>query len=455
MTTSSNSTSTALSASARRAFAFLAVLGVALSLRWTAIDLPHFDSDEPAYEGIAQSILSRGGYTCRHVGLDVVSTRGPLALVALRPDARSHAGVLDFYAPEHQDAMDDQAVSPRSPLLPVLLAASVAALGSGAVEVVAVNRLALGGAPQSSAYAWARAQPDRAWRRAQLPLVLVPLLASVAACALAFVAPRVGVVASLLGALALATAPIEVWCAHRVTADTLAEALVGGAVTAAVFVRGPRSAAAAGLLAGLAVLAKSSALAVAAAIGLCLLLGEDRKRRTLAFVAGMVVGGLWWPIGRALLGGGLAAGIGYGGVGLPAAALEGSWPAFTRSRPFWVVPATTALLSPALGLGAAGLVLRARDPRVRPLALTALAFVLVTMIWPSRENRFLLPAYVPLAAGLALLAEHLLERARGSAAKGALVLVVLALMAPSIWYARGPALSGAYELAPIGPRSPS
>jgi hypothetical protein len=64
----------------RRGLGLLAVLGVALALRWTALAVPHFESDEPAFEGLAQSLVMGNGYTTRRVGLEVIETSPPLCL---------------------------------------------------------------------------------------------------------------------------------------------------------------------------------------------------------------------------------------------------------------------------------------------------------------------------------------------------------------------------------------
>ena len=53
---------------------------MALALRWTALVVPHFESDEPAFEGLAQSLLMGNGYTTRRVGFDVAAADSPWRL---------------------------------------------------------------------------------------------------------------------------------------------------------------------------------------------------------------------------------------------------------------------------------------------------------------------------------------------------------------------------------------
>src|SRR4051812_30698686 len=209
----------------RRAPMLWAVLGVAFALRWTALAVPHFESDEPAFESLAQSLLMRNGYTTRRVGFDVADADSSLGLLRLARDAREHGKVLDFYAVAHQDVVDDHALSVRPPLFPALLAASTAVLGSS-VEVIALPTN--NGLSKREGYHCAADRPDVRWVRAQLPVALPPLVASLALVLLAFLAHRGPLLPAALGALAVATAPLEVWCAHRVTADTLTAALVAG-----------------------------------------------------------------------------------------------------------------------------------------------------------------------------------------------------------------------------------
>ncbi len=449
------------------------MLGVALALRWSALAVPHFDSDEPAFEGLAQSILMGGGYTVRHVGFDVVAADPPRYLLRLGHDAAEHGGILDFYAPAHQDVVDDHALSVRPPLFPAVLAASTALVGSD----VAV--IALGPTPGASRAASFRETPARVpgtWIRAQLGVALPPLLASLAACALAFLVHRGSPLAAALGALAVATAPLEVWCAHRVTADTLTEVLVAGSCV--LLATGERSlgrVALAGVLGGLSVLAKPSGVLLVPAYAVAELASVragskpgDAARRVLVFTAVLAASGLWWAaLQLALPGGSVVAALGYGGVGYTKEAAQANWPVFVRSRPFWIVPASTAALSPLLAVGAVALFLRARrnpggsggrvappDDAALPLAAVAALFLVLTMLWPAKENRYLLPAYVPFAAGLAWAVERGLEKASGRAARAALVAAFLALLVPSAWASREAALSGAYELTPIGPKAP-
>jgi hypothetical protein len=419
-------------------------------------------------------LLAGHGYTVRHVGFDVVGDRQPLALLRFRPDPRAHGGVLDFYAPANQDVVDDHALSVRPPLFPVVLALSVAALGSS-VEAVDARHGDLRGAPARVAVAAALERTPPGWRRAQLPLVLPVVLASLGAVALAFATARTtggSVLAASLAALALATAPLEVWCAHRVTADTLTEVLVGGATcllagAAGGTTRGDRvRIALAGVLGGLSVLAKPSGVLLlpAYAVAEAVLAGRDAKRpwreaalRVAIFGGALVVSGLWWSLYR-LVQEGFVAAVGYGGIGYSEAAQKADWPSFTHGRPFWIVPASTVSLSPLLGIGAVGLAWARRERRVVPLAAIAALFVLLTMLWPARENRYLLPAYVAFAAGLAGAIDAALAKARrslGSVVGTALVLLVpVALLLVSAPRAREAALSGAFEIAPIGPPAP-
>jgi hypothetical protein len=438
------------------------VLAVAAALRWSALAVPHFDTDEPAFEGLAQSLIMNNGYTVRRVGYEVTAVERPLFLLRLGPDAREHGAILDFYAPAHQDVVDDHALSVRPPLFPAVLAASTALLASS-VEVIAIERTAPAG--REAAFHAAAEHPRGRWVRAQLAVALPPLLASLAVCALAFLAHRGSPLAAALGALAVATAPLDVWCAHRVTADTLTAALVGGsAVLLATRDASLARVALAGLLGGLAVLAKPSGVLLAPAYAgveafLVLRRGEPPRRAALragVFAGTLAVTGLWWAaLQLALPGGSVVAALGYGGVGYTPEAAKADWPVFVRSRPFWIVPATTALLSPLLGVGAAGIFARARrDKDAAALAGVAALFIVMTMLWPAKENRYLLPAYVSFAAGFAWIVERLLERAHGRAAKVAVVALALAVMAPSAWYAREAALRGAYELTPIGRPAP-
>src|SRR5262249_25269286 len=158
----------------------------------------------------------------------------------------------------------------------------------------------------------------------------------------------------------------------------------------------------------------------------------------------------------------------YGGVDLPPEVLQGSYVRFVLSRPFWIVPASTAALSPLLALGAWGLAreawraLRRREPLSGPagareraalaLASLALAFVLATVPWPSRESRYLLPAYAPLAAGVALAWEAALAwtaRQRSPRALRALATaLVLSALAWSAAHAVALGPSGLLELTP-------
>ena len=153
------------------------------------------------------------------------------------------------------------------------------------------------------------------------------------------------------------------------------------------------------------------------------------------------------------------AAVGYGGVGYTVEAAAADWPRFTHGRPFWIVPASTVWLSPLLGVGMFGLAGAARrEKRAVPLATIALTFVLLTMLWPARENRYLLPAYVSFAAGLASVVDAVLERARrsfGTVVGTALVLLVPgAIVLSSVPRAREASLSGKYELTPIGRDAP-
>ncbi len=441
-----------------RAVLLVLVLGVALALRWSTLAIPHWDSDEPAFCGLAQSLVMGNGYTCRRVGLDVVATSSiapgaELCLIRLGHDAREHGAVLDTYAVEHQDVVDDHAFSVRPPLFPFVLAGSVAVLGSNAVLVVARP----GGSPLRPSQACALAAESPHWRREQLPVTLPPLLASLAACALAFLVHRGSSLAATLGALAVATAPLEVWCAHRVTADTLTAALVGGACV--LLLRDSLWAVAlAGLLGGLSVLAKPSGvlLAPAYAVAQAILVwrGEPWRKamvRASVFAGVLCATGLWWA-GLQFFqpGGSFVTALGYGGVGYTKKASEAAWFKFVHGRPFWIVPASTAVLSPLLGIGAVAVFARARSEKESvPLAVVAALFIVMTMAWPARENRYLLPAYVAFASGFAWVVDRLLERATG-AAKAALVALVLAVLVPSVWYARRAGVSGAFELTPIG-----
>src|SRR5262249_40543055 len=142
------------------------------------------------------------------------------------------------------------------------------------------------------------------------------------------------------------------------------------------------------------------------------------------FGAALAVAGLWWTALVLVHSGDAARAIGYGGVGLPAEVAAGMWPSFTRGRAFWVIPATTAVLSPLLGLRMfqlVGEVMHAaratseateRERAVAAHAALGAVFVAITLVWPSKENRFLLAGYVPLAVGTGLAADAALEMAR-------------------------------------------
>ncbi|MBI3722903.1 glycosyltransferase family 39 protein, partial [bacterium] len=418
------------------------------------------------------------------VDIALVESDRALALVSIERGARE--GVLRFYG--DQRAVVDGDPSFRSPLFPALLAASERTFGKGRVEVVARSLLA----SDAGARAQASSEPRKDWRARQLPLVLPSLVASLVAVALAFLAGRTasGILGATLASLAVATAPLEVWCAHRVTADTLTEALAGAAalvLAGSVGVSGRRGvarAALAGFLGGLTVLSKSSGVLLVPAFVLAegaLLFHERRAARALdvrgalaragAFALVLALSGLWWPILIAARSGNIAQALGYGGVGLPREALAGAWPTFTSSRPFWVPFASTAWLSPLLGLGAVALLLRAwsslatndvrseetasREQRIVALASVALVFLVVTAAWPSRENRFLLPAYLPFAAGAAIVAQVLVSRAREprstTAALPFVLLVLLGALVMSADRSRELGPSGKYELCPVGP----
>jgi hypothetical protein len=398
------------------------------------------------------------GYTCRRVGLAVADketlpgTASELYLIRLGQDARDGT-VLDAYREQHQDVVDDHAFSVRPPLFPFVLAGSTALLGS---DVLVVAREKRSGLWPRQACALAAESPR--WRREQLPVTLPPLLASLALCTLAFFVHRGSALAAALGALAVATAPLEVWCAHRVTADTLTAALVGGAC---VLLRRDSlgAVALAGLLGGLSVLAKPSGvlLAPAYAVAQAVLVarGEPWPKalaRAGVFGGVLAVTGLWWAVVRYLQpDGSLVTALGYGGIGYTPEAARSAWFQFVHSRPFWIVPVSTAVLSPLLGVGAFAIFARARTEKESvPLAAVAALFLVMTMAWPARENRYLLPAYVAFASGFAWGVDRLLERATG-AAKAALVALALVVLAPSVWQARRAGVSGAFELTPIGP----
>jgi hypothetical protein len=481
----------------KAALPLLFVLVVACALRATTFAIPHFGSDEPAHEGLAVSLLASGGrtYSIRHVGLDEVGApRDGIALVRLRPDARERAEVLGFYTVGDHHWGDDRAVSGRSPLYPVVLAASIAAFGSSPhAYVVAIPG---GGLTKHEAHriavkAW---HPD--WARAQAPTVLPSFLASLGAVALAtFAASRRSVLGALVAGLALATSPLEAWAAHRVTADTLVELLGGAAalaLAASVGREGRLRPLLSGLLVGLAILAKPSGalLLPAAFVAEALLVlrtwrsGEHPRPLVraaalrLALVVGAtIVAGLWWPLLRLVTTGDLGEAIGYAGFfksvhQRPEAMV--AWPRFVTSRPWHVIASSLAVLSPVLALGGAGLVARAArftttrektgektdHARAAEVALAVIVVVdvIAATLWPAQENRYLLPAYVPLAVGAGIAWDFVAARARGHGAKA--VLLAIALLACGVqgwlspWSAASVASLGDYELCPVGPHAP-
>jgi hypothetical protein len=432
-----------------RALGLAVVLVVALSLRLTTLDVPHFDSDEPAFEGLAASLRAGNGYTVRRMGVAVIDTGDALCLVRIEREAREHGGILDFYAPAHQDVVDDHALSVRPPLFPVVLATSVTLLGG--VEVVAHPS----GTRESTAEAIRDAvlHPRPAWRRAQLAVALPPLLASLVVCVLAFFVHRGSVLAATVAGLAVAVAPLDVWCAHRVTADTLTAALTGGAALLLARRGSLATVAIAGVLGGLSVLAKPSGVLLAPAYALAELAGERSWKRVSVFTGVLAATGLWWALLQLVLpGGSFVTALGYGGIGYTEEAARAAWPRFVHSRPLWIVPASTFVLSPLLGAGAIAVFFRARGEKGdKALAAFAALFLVMVVLWPAKENRYLLPAYVPFAAGLAWVTDRLLERARGGATRAAVFIFLLLLLVPSAWQARRWALSGAYEVTPLEP----
>jgi hypothetical protein len=415
------------------------------------------------------------------VGVSVLDHEEPaLALVRLGWTSERRGGVLQFYASGGQEEVVTEAV--RAPLFPVLLAASVVAFGTGNVTVVAVNDGALGPRSRALPYEAAREAARGDWRRAQLPLVLPSLLASLGAIALAFRAARRGssLAAAATGALALATAPVEVWCAHRVTPDTLTELTCGLAAVLAAEALGRAGvgrAFAAGLAGGAVILTKAVGLLTLPAYLLAelALLAAIRTRsradlaaaarRTTAFAAGFLLGGAFWPLTVYLKTGDLRRALGVGSERLPSRIVESPWIVLTQQRPFWSVPATNGALAPLLvGAGAAALAVLAsrlvargvaredvfRASRWIGLAAYAALFFAITCIHVSRESRYLLPAYVPLAVGVAgavdgglgLLRARLGERG----ARLAVVLVVAPALALATVRARHVGPSGAWEL---------
>jgi len=430
-----------------RALGLAVVLVVALSLRLTTLDVPHFDSDEPAFEGLAASLRAGNGYTVRRMGVAVVDTGESACLVRIEREAREHGAILDFYATAHQDVVDDHAFSVRPPLFPAVLTASATVLGG--VEVVA----RFGRVRAADAIHETLEHPRPSWRRAQLAVTLPPLLASLVVCGLAFFVHRGSVLAATVAGLAVASAPLDVWCAHRATADTLTAALTGGAALILARRGSLTTVAVAGVLGGLSVLAKPSGILLAPAYALAELAGERDWKRVGVFTAVLAATGLWWALLQlALPGGSFVTALGYGGVGYTEEAARGDWPRFVHSRHLWIVPASTLVLSPLLGLGAIGVFFRARSEKAResaPLAAFAALFLVMVVLWPAKENRYLLPAYVPFAAGLAWGVEKLLERARDGVTKAAVFVVLLLILAPSAWQARRCALSGAYELTTL------
>jgi hypothetical protein len=476
------------------ALALAGVLALAFALRAHALSMTHDRGDQLMWAGVARHIAAEGaeGYTLRRVDEREELLADGAAFLRFDVAAVGTGSLLEAFCQTGERYWDAPLVNQPPGFFAVLLAShailgepgdgfpllarstQARLLGLTQVERMFGPRrdellsrpasperdaelLELQGRAMNKTTEWERgvaeriaAHPPAGAVRAQLWAVLPVLLADLGTVALLFVMVRRagGALAGALAALAFATDPLALFCAHRLLSNAplafacLATLALEHEALAASGKRRLALSLGTGVAAGLAISIKVSAVFLLPAVVANRALRGELRDRSLALLLGVALALVtpWWLLQWRVLGHPL----GLAWRNQPNRVAESPWGALVMGRDA-AYYASSLARSPLVAAGivaAVASIVRAARDRGKPLvdatgALFALAVILVAARWEEKEARHLVHAYPPLVLEGALALAGL---ARGR--KGALLASAAAVAAVSAWQAsRGLALA--------------